>query len=75
MRCFFRFSVARHGAGHAFRWFIVECALACVAAAQQTSDTLHNTAGVVDAPRPSLSLALTSVTAPAPANPQDGGFT
>lgn len=71
MRCFFRFSVARHGAMHAFRWFILECALMCVAAAQQPSETLHNTAGVVDAPRPSLSLAQTPVTA-APANPQDG---
>jgi outer membrane protein TolC len=43
-----------------------------VAAAQQPSGTLQNTAGVVDAPRPSLSVAQTPVSAPAPANPQDG---
>jgi len=72
MRCFFRFSVARHGAGQAFRLFIAGCALVGVAAAQQPSGTLHNTAEVVDAPRPSLSLAQTPVNAPAPANPQDG---
>jgi outer membrane protein len=72
MRCFFRYSVAQHGAGQAFRWFIAGCALACVAAGQQPSETLHNTAGVVDAPRPSLSLAQTPGNAPAPANPQDG---
>jgi outer membrane protein len=72
MRCFFCYSVARHGAGQAFRWFIAGCALACVAAAQQPSGTLHNTAGVVDAPRPSLLLAQTPVSAPTPANPQDG---
>jgi outer membrane protein TolC len=41
-------------------------------AQQQSSGTLHNTAGVVDAPRPSLPLAQTPVSAPAPANPQDG---
>jgi outer membrane protein len=72
MRCFFCYSVARHGAGQAFRWFIAGCALACVAAAQQPSGTLRDTVGVVDAPRPSLSLAQTPVNAPAPANPQDG---
>jgi outer membrane protein len=72
MRCFFRFSVGRHGAGQAFRWFIAGCALPCVAAAQQPSGTRHDTAGVVDAPRPSLSLAQTPVSAPTPANPQDG---
>jgi outer membrane protein len=72
MRFFFRFSVARHGAGQAFRWFIAGCALACVAAAQQPFGTPHNTAEVVDAPRPSLLLAQTPVTTPAPANPQDG---
>jgi outer membrane protein len=71
MRCFFRFSVARHGAGQAFRWFIAVCALTCGASAQQPSGT-HDTAGVVDAPRPSLSLAQTTVSAPTPANPQDG---
>jgi outer membrane protein len=71
MRCFFRFSVARHGAGQAFRWFIAGCALTCGAAGQQPSGT-HDTAGVVDAPRPSLSLAQTSVSPPTPANPQDG---
>jgi outer membrane protein len=72
MRCFFRFSAARHGAGQAFRRFIAGCALVGVAAAQQPSGTLHNTAGVVDAPRPSLSLAQTPSIAPAPAIPQDG---
>jgi outer membrane protein len=71
MRCFFRFSVARHGAGQAFRWFIAGCALTCGAAGQQPSGT-HDTAGVVDAPRPSLSLAQTSVSPPTPADPQDG---
>jgi outer membrane protein len=71
MRCFFRFSVAQHGAGQAFRWFIAGCALTNGAAAQQPSGT-HDTAGVVDAPRPSLSLAQTPVSAPTPANPQDG---
>jgi Integrase core domain len=71
-KCLFRFFVARHEAEQAFRWFIVGCALACGAVAQQPSDTLHNTAGVVDAPRPSLSLAQTPVGAPTPANPQDG---
>jgi outer membrane protein TolC len=39
-----------------------------VAAAQQPSGALQNTADVVDAPRPSLSLAQTA----SPANPQDG---
>ena len=72
MRCFFLYSVARHGAGQAFRWLIAGCALVCVAAAQQPSGTLHNTAGVADAPRPSLSLAQTPMSAPPPANPQDG---
>jgi outer membrane protein TolC len=43
-----------------------------VAAAQQPSGTLHNTAGVADAPRPSLSLAQTPLSALPPANPQDG---
>jgi outer membrane protein TolC len=43
-----------------------------VAAAQQPSGTLHNAAGVADAPRPSLSLAQTPLSAPPPANPQDG---
>jgi outer membrane protein len=71
MKCLFRFFVARHEAEQAFRWFIAGCALACGAAAQQPSETLHNTAGVVDAPRPSLSLAQTPVSAPTPANPQD----
>jgi outer membrane protein len=32
----------------------------------------HDTAEVVDAPRPSMLLAQTPVTAPTPANPQDG---
>jgi outer membrane protein len=68
MRCFFRFSVTRHGACRVSRWFVAGCALVCVTTAQQPSDTLHNTAGVVDAPLPSLSLSQT----PAPANPQDG---
>ena len=72
MRCFFLYSVARYGAGQAFRWLIAGCALVCVAAAQQPSGTLHNTAGVADAPRPSLSLAQTPMSAPPPANPQDG---
>jgi hypothetical protein len=72
MRCFCHFFVARHGAGHAFRWLIVECALAGVASGQQSFGTPHNTAEVVDAPRPSLSLAQTPVTAPAAANPQNG---
>jgi outer membrane protein len=72
MKCLFRFFVARHEAEQAFRWFIAGCALACGAAAQQPSETLHNTAGVVDAPRPSLSLAQTPVSAPTPANPEDG---
>jgi outer membrane protein len=68
MRCFFRFSLTRHGAWQASRWFIAGCGLASVAAAQQPSGTLYNSAGGVDAPRPALSLAQT----PAPANPQDG---
>jgi outer membrane protein len=72
MNCLFRFFVARHGAEQAFRWFIAGCVLVCGAAAQQPSEALHNTAGVVDAPRPSLSLAQTPVSAPTPANPQDG---
>jgi outer membrane protein len=72
MRCFFCYSVRQYGAGQVFRWFIAGCALVCVAAAQQPSGTLQNTAGVVDAPRPSLSVAQTPVSAPAPANPQDG---
>jgi outer membrane protein len=72
VKCLFRFFVARRDAGQAFRWFIAGCALACRAVAQQPSDTLHNTAEVVDAPRPSLSLAQTPVSAPTPANPQDG---
>jgi outer membrane protein len=74
MKCLFRFFVARHEAEQAFRCFIAGCALACVAAAQQPSGTLHNAAGVVDEPRPSLSLAQTQVSAPTPANPQDGPF-
>jgi outer membrane protein len=72
VKCLFRFFVARQEAGQAFRGFIAGCALACGAVAQQPSDTLHNTAGVVDAPRPSPSLAQTPVSATAPANPQDG---
>jgi outer membrane protein len=72
MRCFFRYSVARHGAGRAFRWLITGCALVGVAAAQQLSGTRENTAGIEDAPRPSLSLAQTGLSAPAPPNPQDG---
>ena len=72
MRYFFRYSVARHGAGQAFRWFIAGCSLVYVAAAQQSSGTPHNTAGIADAPRPSLLLAQTPLSAPAPANPQDG---
>jgi len=72
MKCFFRFFVARHEAGQAFRWFVAGCALACGAVAQQPSQTLHNTAGVVDAPRPSLSLAQTPLSTPTPVNPQDG---
>jgi outer membrane protein len=72
VKCLFRFFVARQEAGQAFRGYIAGCALACGAVAQQPSDTLHNTAGVVDAPRPSPSLAQTPVSATAPANPQDG---
>jgi outer membrane protein len=72
VKCLFHFFVARHEAEQAFRWFIAGCALACGAAAQQPSETLHNTAGVVDAPRPSESLGKTPVSAPTPANPQDG---
>jgi outer membrane protein TolC len=72
MRCFFLYSVARHVARQVSRWFIVGCALVCVAAAQQPPGTLHNTAGVADAPRPSLSLAQTPLSAPPPANPPDG---
>jgi outer membrane protein TolC len=68
MRCFFRLSVTRHGAWQAFRRFTVGCAFVGAAAAQQPSGALQNTAEVVDAPRPSLSLAQTA----APANPQDG---
>jgi outer membrane protein len=71
MSRFFRYSVARSGAGQAFRWFISGCALVSVAAAQQPSGTLHNTAGIVDAPHPSL-LVRTAVSAPAPATPQGG---
>jgi outer membrane protein len=72
MSRFFRYSVARSGAGQAFRWFITWSALVSVAAAQQPSGTLHNTAGIVDAPRPSLLLVQTAVSAPAPAIPQGG---
>jgi outer membrane protein len=72
MKSPFRFFVARPEAEQAFRWFIAGCALTCGAAAQQPSETLHNTAGVVDAPRPSLSLAQTPASAPTTANPQDG---
>jgi outer membrane protein TolC len=72
MRRFFHYSVAGHRAGQAFRWLIAGCALGCVAAAQQPSGTLHNMAGVADAPRPSLLLAQTPLSAPPPANPQDG---
>lgn len=72
MRCFFLYSVTRHGTGQAFRWLIAGCAFVCVAAAQQPSGTLHNAAGVADAPRPSLSLAQTPLSAPPLANPQDG---
>jgi len=72
MRCFFCCSVARHSAGRAFRWFIVGSALACVTAAQQAPGTLHNSAGVVDAPRPLLSLTQMPESPPTPASPQDG---
>ena len=72
MSRFFRYSVARSGAGQAFRWFITRCALVSVAVAQQPSGTLHNTAGIVDAPRPSLLLVQTAVSVPAPAIPQGG---
>ena len=68
MRCYFCFSVTRHGAWQVFRRFTVGCAFVGVAAAQQPSSALQNRAEVVDAPRPSLSLAQTA----APANPQDG---
>lgn len=72
MSRFFRCSAARSGAGQAFRWFITRCALVSVAVAQQPSGTLHNTAGIVDAPRPSLLLVQTAVSVPAPAIPQGG---
>ncbi len=72
MSHFFRCSVARSGAGQAFRWFITRCALVSVAVAQQPSGTLHNTAGIVDAPRPSWLLVQTAVSVPAPAIPQGG---
>lgn len=72
MSRFFRYSVARSGAGQAFRWFITRCALVSVAVAQQPSGTLHNTAGIVDAPRPSWLLVQTAVSVPAPAIPQGG---
>jgi hypothetical protein len=72
MRCFFCCSVARHGVGRSFRWLIVGSALACGAAAQQPSGTLHNSAGVLDAPRPLLSLAQTPGNPPTPASQQDG---
>jgi outer membrane protein len=71
MSRFFLYAVARSGAGQAFRWFITRCALVSVAAAQQPSGTLHNMAGMVDAPRPSL-LVQTPVSAPGPAIPQGG---
>ena len=71
MRRFFRYSFARGGAGPAFRWLIAGCALVGVAAAQQSSATLHNMAGIADAPRPSLLLGQTPVSSPA-VNPQDG---
>jgi hypothetical protein len=69
MSCFFRYAAARSGAGQAFRWFITRCALVSVAAAQQSSGTLHN---MVDAPRPSLLQVQTPVSAPGAANPQGG---
>jgi outer membrane protein len=72
MSRFFRYAVARGGAGQAFRWFITRCALVTVAVAQQPSGTLHNMAGIVDAPRPSLLLVQTPVSAPGRANPQGG---
>jgi outer membrane protein len=72
MSRFFHYAVARSGAGRAFRWFITRCALVSVAAAQQPSGTLHNMAGIVDAPRPSLLLAQAPVSAPGPAIPQGG---
>lgn len=72
MKGLFRFFVARHKAEPVFKWFIARCALASVTAAQQPSGTLHNTAEFIDAPRPSLSLAQAPVSAPTPANPQDG---
>jgi hypothetical protein len=61
MKCLFRFFVARHEAEQAFRCFIAGCALACVAAAQQPSGTLHNAAGVVDEPRRSRTISTLSL--------------
>jgi outer membrane protein len=55
-----------------FRNFIPGCALVCVAAAQQPSGTFQKAAGIADTPRPSVFLVQTPVSAPAPANPQDG---
>jgi hypothetical protein len=72
MRFLFRFSIARHGAGRAFMWLLAGCALVGVAAAQRPLGLPHDSAEVVDAPRPALLLAQTPVTTPAPANPQDG---
>ena len=55
-----------------FRNFIPGCALVCIAAAQQPSGPFHNAVGIADAPRAAVFLGQTSVSAPAPANPQDG---
>jgi outer membrane protein len=72
MRGFYCYFVARPGARPTFRWFMVGWSLVGAAAAQQPSGTFHNTAGMADAPRPSLSLAQNPGNAPGPASPQDG---
>jgi outer membrane protein len=50
---------------------MVGWSLVGVAAAQQPSGSVHNTATMADAPRPSLSLAQDPGNAPGPASPQD----
>jgi outer membrane protein TolC len=74
MSHFFRYSVARSGAGQAFKCFVARFVLVSVAAAQQPSEMPHNTAGIADAPRPSLWMMQTPASTPAPANPRDGQF-
>jgi outer membrane protein len=73
MMHFFRYTDLRFSGGKSFRYagLGICCATLWMAGAQQPAGPSHHTAGIPDAPQPSLALIPATAIAPAAANPQD----